>query len=132
MWKRWFLAGLSVAFTAGTWYAYRGADHAMEPADAAVMHGFAIWQASNCVSCHQLYGLGGYMGPDLTNAHGDKGETRIRTFVRYGTGRMPAHAMSDADLDALVAFLRWADRSGRSRVPQEAVHWTGTYHFEEP
>jgi len=67
------------------------------------------------------------MGPDLTNVHSAKGEARIRTFVRYGTGRMPAHDLSDGELDALVAFLAWVDASGRSRVSDSAVHWTGTY-----
>jgi cytochrome c1 len=43
---------------------------------------------------------------------------------------MPAHALSDAQLDALVAFLAWVDSSGQSQVPAEAVHWTGTYLIE--
>ncbi|MBK6342279.1 MAG: cytochrome c [Flavobacteriales bacterium] len=131
MWMRYALAALSVCFVAGSWFAYRGAS-TNAPASNQVRQGMRLWQGNNCTACHQLYGLGGYMGPDLTNVHSDKGEARIRTFVRYGTGRMPAHAMSDAELDALVAFLGWVDRSGRSRVPQEAVHWTGTYHFEQP
>ena len=29
--------------------------------------GRIVWQKNNCQSCHQLYGLGGYLGPDLTN-----------------------------------------------------------------
>ncbi len=29
--------------------------------------GKLLFQEYNCISCHQLYGLGGYMGPDLTN-----------------------------------------------------------------
>lgn len=131
MWQRQVLVALLAAFAAGSWYAYRGADGA-EPATDKVRRGLRVWQERNCVSCHQLYGLGGYMGPDLTNTLGDKGEVRIRTFVRYGTGRMPAHAMSDAELDALVAFLGWVDRSGRSRVAADAVHWTGTYQLPQP
>lgn len=131
MWMRWVLAGLSAAYAVGSWLAYRGEDKGVEHADAAARRGALVWQANNCVSCHQLYGLGGYMGPDLTNEHGDKGDALIRTFVRYGTDRMPAHPISDADMDDLVAFLAWVDRSGRSRVPPEAVHWTGTYILPE-
>ena len=99
-------------------------------ASAEERTGFHVWQTHNCVSCHQLYGLGGYMGPDLTNVSSTSGEERIRTFVRYGTGRMPAHVLSDSEIDGLVAFLAWVDRSGRSKVPEEAVHWTGTYLIE--
>jgi nitric oxide reductase subunit C len=126
MWTRYVLASLVACFGAGTWFVYEGVSDA-PPASAQVRQGIRNWQKHNCASCHQLYGLGGYMGPDLTNVHGDKGQARIRTYVRYGTGRMPAHAMDDKDLDALVAFLAWVDASGRSQVPAEAVHWTGTY-----
>jgi len=129
MWKRHMLSGLLVAYGAGSWFAYQGSGRS-DIANAEVRSGMRVWQESNCVGCHQLYGLGGYMGPDLTNAHGDLGPERIRTFVRYGTGRMPAHALDDRALNDLVAFLAWVDRSGRSRVPAEAVHWTGTYILE--
>jgi nitric oxide reductase subunit C len=39
------------------------------------MMGQQLWQANNCWSCHQIYGLGGYLGPDLTNSysHPNKG-----------------------------------------------------------
>lgn len=131
MWHRHALAALIAAYSAVTWLAYQGAPGA-EPATEEVRHGMRVWQQRNCASCHQLYGLGGYMGPDLTNALGAKGEARIRTFVRYGTGRMPAQPMSDQDMDALVAFLAWVDRSGQSRVPADAVHWTGTYLLSPP
>lgn len=93
--------------------------------------GMRLWQEHNCQACHQLYGLGGYMGPDLTDATSRGDAQRLRTFIRYGTGRMPAHDLTDAQLDDLVAFLNWVDVSGDSRVPIEAVHWTGTYVIEQ-
>ena len=31
--------------------------------------GRLIWQKYNCQSCHQLFGLGGYLGPDLSLIH---------------------------------------------------------------
>lgn len=101
-----------------------------DPITASATRGRATWHALNCQACHQLYGLGGYMGPDLTNVHSAKGAARIRTFVRFGTGRMPAHALSETELDDLVGFLEWVDKSGLSRVPADAVHWTGTYMIE--
>jgi len=126
MWKRYVLAGLVVAYAFGTWSAYRG-EHDAPVADALVFEGMATWQAQNCVACHQLFGLGGYLGPDLTNVISDAGDARVRTFVKYGSGRMPAHPMSAEELDGLVAFLAWVDATGTSRVPEHAVHWTGTY-----
>ncbi len=103
-----------------------------ERASAAVREGMRTWQEENCQSCHQLYGLGGYMGPDLTNVVSQRDTLRIRTFIRYGTGRMPAHALSDAEIDQLIAFLAWVDRTGTRTMPPEATHWTGTYLLEKP
>lgn len=102
-----------------------------DPADARTRAGMGSWQEQNCQSCHQIYGLGGYMGPDLTNVTSHRDEHRIRTFIRYGTGRMPAHALSEAEMDDLIAFLTWVDRSGTSKVPADAVHWSGTYLIKE-
>lgn len=73
---------------------------------------------------------GGYMGPDLTNVTARRSEQLIRTFIRYGTGRMPAHDLTETEIDELVVFLRWVNASGSSQVPDSAVHWTGTYILE--
>ncbi len=89
--------------------------------------GQAAWRNNNCQSCHQLYGLGGYLGPDLTNVTGNKGRDYTATFIKYGTGRMPNLHLSDKEVHELVAFLEWVDKTGTSKVPANAVHWTGTY-----
>lgn len=97
------------------------------PPDEHVMRGKMLWQGNNCQACHQLFGLGGYMGPDLTNEARTKDAAYIATFIRYGTGRMPAHPLTDAEIGDLVAYLTWVDRHGTSIVPADAVHWSGTY-----
>ncbi len=38
------------------------------------IRGEDIWLKNNCNSCHQLYGLGGYLGPDLTNVYSVNGK----------------------------------------------------------
>lgn len=130
---RYMLAILVGLFAAYTVLVYRdGQGKHDERADATVRAGMRTWQQENCQSCHQLYGLGGYMGPDLTNVASQRDEQRIRTFIRYGTGRMPAHALSDEQIDAVIAFLAWVDRTGTRTMPPEAVHWTGTYVLKEP
>lgn len=126
------LFALSLAFAVYTVVIYsQGRGTGQAPASNLVRTGMGVWQEQNCQSCHQFYGLGGYMGPDLTNISSQRDEERMRTFIRYGTGRMPAHALSEDELDALVAFLAWVDSSGTSRVPDSAVHWTGTYLINE-
>lgn len=128
---RGILLALSLVFCAYTLVIYFQDHDARSPASSMVRRGMEVWQGQNCQSCHQFYGLGGYMGPDLTNVVSQRDEQRIRTFIRYGTGRMPAHAISEDELDALIAFLAWVDSSGISRVPDSAVHWTGTYLINE-
>lgn len=125
------LIALSLLFGIYTVVVYNDLGEGGERPDRAARHGMRLWQEQNCQSCHQFYGLGGYMGPDLTNVASRRGEAVIRTFVRHGTGRMPAHELTEEEMDDLIAFLRWVDRSGSTRVPDSAVHWTGTYILEE-
>ena len=57
----------------------------------AIIHGKQLYQQYNCTSCHQLYGLGGYLGPELTTAYSDpqRGELYMRAFLQAGGQRMP-------------------------------------------
>ena len=99
--------------------------------DEHALAGWKSWQKNNCQSCHQIYGLGGFMGPDLTNVTSDtaKNETYLRIFLKYGTGKMPNFNLSDTEVDNLIAFLKWVDKSGNSKVPKEKVTWSGNYNL---
>lgn len=81
---------------------------------ALAAEGRLVFQQYNCQSCHQLYGLGGYLGPDLTNIYADpvKGEQVIRSVVMYGSRQMPAFQLNEEEMLALVEFLRSTDASG--------------------
>jgi nitric oxide reductase subunit C len=78
--------------------------------------GRLVWQAYNCQSCHQLYSLGGYLGPDLTNiiSHPSKGEKIVRALVKSGTKQMPAFSLSDNEMNSLIEFLKSTDASGKA------------------
>lgn len=101
------------------------------PPDAKAMAGWKIWQDKNCQSCHQLYGLGGYMGPDLTNVHSAKGPDYMRVFIQFGSGRMPNYHINEQDASDIIAFLAWVDKSGHAAIPSKYVHWSGSYIIEE-
>lgn len=119
---------LFTVFVGYTIYLYFNCDTAKQTLpDNAVMAGRKIWQQKNCQGCHQLYGLGGYMGPDLTNIISTKGIKSAAIFIKYGTGKMPYQQLSDSEVNKLIAFLSWIDKTGTSQVPENAVHWTGTY-----
>lgn len=90
--------------------------------------GKLVFQQYNCVSCHQLYGLGGYMGPDLTNvisAKG-KGELYAGTFIQYGSQKMPNFHLKEGEIKALVAYLKYVDQTGISPVRNFDVKYDGT------
>lgn len=73
--------------------------------------GKALFQKHNCISCHQLYGLGGYLGPELTTAYTDKyrGEAYMRAFLKNGGPRMPNFNFSKEEIDAVISFLKYVD-----------------------
>ena len=76
------------------------------------MEGKMTWQRYNCGSCHQVYGLGGYLGPDLTNTYSIKGPAYIRAFLQHGTRVMPDFGLNESEMTALVAYLQCIDQSG--------------------
>jgi nitric oxide reductase subunit C len=76
--------------------------------------GKTVWQNCNCQACHQFYGLGGYLGPDLTNVISKYNNNRlvIKSFIMSGNASMPAYQLPERDLDALVDFLGHMNASG--------------------
>ena len=78
------------------------------------LKGQQIWQDRNCTACHQFYGLGGYLGPDLTNVYSDslKNEEYIRSRIIAGTGAMPKYSFSETELNELLAFFKAVDKTG--------------------
>ena len=95
-------------------------------ATAQVKHGQRIYQQNNCMACHQFYGLGGYMGPDLTNVVSSKGAAYARAFLISGTERMPNFGFNDVEMDDLVAFLEFVDTMGTYQAPSYELSWYGT------
>lgn len=122
-----FLLFLCIACAAFSGFVYTSEGPSKEAAPSpAALAGIQLWQDKNCQSCHQLYGLGGYMGPDLTNV-ARRGDQYMSSFLKSGTERMPDFQLSEAEIDQICAFLHWANQSGSSKVSADAVHWTGSY-----
>lgn len=131
LYKRLIFFSLLLLFFVYTWVVAtsgtaidKGASYFSE--DAA--KGKLLFQEYNCGSCHQLYGLGGYMGPDLTNvisAKG-KGEQYARAIISSGTAKMPDFMLSHEQVDQLVSFLRYIDKTGVSPVYNYKIEYDGT------
>ncbi len=71
--------------------------------------GRKLWHEHNCQTCHQLYGLGGYMGPDLTTVTTDKtrGALYAKGILKAGGKRMPNFHFTNKNTDDIVAYLQY-------------------------
>jgi nitric oxide reductase subunit C len=78
-----------------------------------IKKGSHLFQQYNCTSCHQLYGLGGYLGPELTTAYSDpaRGELYMKVFLQAGGPRMPNFHFKEEEINALISFLKYVDES---------------------
>lgn len=94
--------------------------------------GKLLFQKKNCIACHQIYGLGGYMGPDLTNVISavGKGPVYARTILQYGTERMPNYYLTEAETDEILEFLTYADKTGVSPVKKFEINYDGTVNWK--
>lgn len=88
--------------------------------------GKLVWQKYNCNACHQVYGLGGYLGPDLTNVYSKRGPAYIQAFLKTGTGAMPQFHLSDKETGAVLSFLKDIDSSGKSDPKTFTLNYDGT------
>jgi nitric oxide reductase subunit C len=78
-----------------------------------IMAGKKLFQQHNCIACHQLYGLGGYLGPELTTAYSDpqRGELYMKAFLQAGGPRMPNFHFTKEEIDAIISYLKYVDTS---------------------
>lgn len=90
--------------------------------------GKLLFQEYNCGACHQFYGLGGYMGPDLTNVISEKGKGELyaKAFLQGGTQKMPNFHLTEKEIAALIAYLKYVDKTGLSPVKEFRPNWDGT------
>jgi nitric oxide reductase subunit C len=94
-------------------YSEGTADHISVTSDQSIKinKGKTLFQQHNCVACHQIYGLGGYIGPELTTAWSDKnrGEAYMRIFLKNGGTVMPNFHFRDEEIDNIIAYLHYVD-----------------------
>jgi len=75
--------------------------------------GESLWLQNNCNSCHQLYGLGGYLGPDLTNEYSrTHNEKFLKAMFNSGVKAMPKFNFNESESSTLIQFLKEIDQTG--------------------
>ena len=96
-----------IVYTKGT------ENHIAVPAEEQrlINKGKQLYQQYNCTACHQLYGLGGYLGPELTTAYSDppRGELFMKAFLQGGGPRMPNFHFQKEEINAIISFLKYVD-----------------------
>ena len=85
------------------------------PIGAEAARGREIWRRHNCSSCHSLYGLGGFLGPDLTRLARTRSAGYMQSIIRNGNGLMPAFDLGKEESAALYAFFQYL--AGDEHVP---------------
>jgi nitric oxide reductase subunit C len=107
---------LSVCFLVYTGIVYTAGTESSDLLSEKAIHGKLLFQKHNCISCHQIYGLGGYIGPELTESTFKvKGNTSfLKAILKTGTQRMPDFKLSDDEIDCLVEYLTCINASAAS------------------
>ena len=114
-----FVVYSATVYTTGT------AATSANPMSAEAGHGQDLYQDYNCAACHQFYGLGGYMGPDLTNVISERGEAYSGAFIAAGTVSMPNFNLDTDEVAALVAYLAFVDQTGTYPLQDYKIEWNG-------
>ncbi|MCO6497870.1 MAG: cytochrome c [Chitinophagaceae bacterium] len=118
--------GLSLSFLIYSGWIYFHEEPESHPASRAAIMGKQVWQEKNCGSCHQLYGLGGHLGPDLTNVIDSKPEGYIRAILTAGTPVMPNFHLTEKEKDNLIEFFKYTNTTGTSSPKSFTLHTDGT------
>lgn len=106
---------LASTFALQSWFVYSDAPGAIR-LEGAALDGRRIWHTHNCQSCHQLYGFGGFLGPDLTNAATRITDERLHSILSVGAGAMPAYHLALDERAALGAFFEAMARTGTGQA----------------
>ncbi len=110
------------------------------PLSAAVVAGKHVWQAHDCNDCHTILGIGGYYAPELTRVMDRRDEAWLRRFLKNPAAAkpgttMPDQRLSDADVEALIAFHRWVNAINTNGWPPSPrianASATGALLFEQ-
>lgn len=117
---------LVTAFLSYSFYLYSHLPFPQQQVSPAQYEGKLVWQRYNCNACHQVYGLGGYLGPDLTNVYSRRGPAYIEAMIKGGSTVMPGFPLSKGEINALNDYLKAVDSTGSADPRKFNIHYDGT------
>ena len=90
-----------------------------------VARGKELWERSNCMGCHTLFGEGAYYAPELTRVVERRGEPFVRAMLLSpeamypGERKMQDYGFTEEEAADLIAFLRWCGRVDLNGFPAD-------------
>ena len=74
--------------------------------------GKMLYQKHNCTACHQLYGLGGFLGPELTTVMAQQGrDDYAKAILKTGTQRMPDFHLNNNEINSVIEYLKYINQT---------------------
>ena len=99
------------------WFVYTDKMGRQNPAlSQGAQHGQQIWRTQNCQTCHQLFGLGGFLGPDLTHVTERFPRDAFGSTLQNSPSPMPVYNLGEADMKDLYTFLQRINQAGNERI----------------
>ncbi|MBF0355568.1 MAG: cytochrome c [Alphaproteobacteria bacterium] len=103
------------------------------PITPSVAAGKHIWERHACINCHTILGEGAYFAPELGNVwvrfggkeSPDGARDALKAWMKAqptgiaGRRQMPHFAITDAELDQLVDFLKWTSEINTQNWPPQ-------------
>jgi|TARA_B110000263_G_scaffold179006_1_gene156632 nitric oxide reductase subunit C len=99
---------LTLAFLFQSFLVY--SDDRQEPLSEDALEGRDLWHQNSCQVCHQIYGQGGFLGPDLTNVASNIERSRLESLLTVGSGQMPAYYFSSQEISYMASYLDALDK----------------------
>lgn len=96
------------------------------PVGQQIALGKKLWEENDCIGCHTLLGEGAYFAPELGNVYQRYNQNKdgIIGFIKGrpeqgipGRRSMPQFHFSDAQLDAIAEFLKYASEINTAKWP---------------
>jgi nitric oxide reductase subunit C len=106
--KKFMLAGLVACFVIQSGLVYSD-DTDLVLSETAI-EGRRLFHVYACQVCHQTWGQGGFLGPDITNAASRVDSARLTLLLTVGSGQMPVFGFSGSQIASIRAYLQELDR----------------------
>lgn len=99
-----------------------------QDASSKKIDGADIWRSKNCAACHSIFGLGGHIGPDLTNAYGSMEPDYLDYVLKDGIRKMQNFELSETERTELIHYLKHINSLGEYPLKSLTAKPFGNYN----